>query len=532
MPETPAAPPAARRLTTAVLAAALVLASALPAYAQPTFGRPREDRPRPVQREGVNDIPLAPEAAASTNDWIEQDPPRLEPSPDAPPGVWHTARTSEGYRYAWSLPADFAKGQARNMVVILHPQARDFRWGMLAHARAAPGNEGSLPPGTRVFRPRDIVISLDGLSPVEGSRRLRSFEPSTESFIRLRDVILELSRTFPTQRIYVYGMQQGGAFAAGFSAAFPALTDGLIVHGAEVPEKAIAGGTVPVVILHGAKDQRTPLAAAFEAFSAYREAGREHVYLRVIRNYNDFPSPARVDEAIELLDALRTTEPADALASARRLLVPRPPDEYDFRAPVWYAGAMVALRRAAGDAGPEFESVPDAEVLTGAKALMKLIDDEGQAHVDALKPLVSAGDAGALALDGGAWIGYAAALRDDFRGVPSVEAYFASLGFDALLDEHAKAARELIDVWTGEDTPDPEKFAKAVAALPACYLFEALPVDLPTRARAIARKARELGIPDDQRDRAEYITLYDRGWRDGLQAYASRWQRWRFNETP
>jgi hypothetical protein len=40
------------------------------------------------------------------------------------------------------------------------------------------------------------------------------------------------------------------------------------------------------------------------------------------------------------------------------------------------------------------------------------------------------------------------------------------------------------------------------------------------------RKADELELEPESRNQYELITLWDQGWKDGLEAYEQRWSRW------
>src|ERR1051326_1024005 len=87
------------------------------------------------------------------------DPPRLAPAMDAEPGkAW--AWTSENHlRYTWVLPKGMKADEHRNLIVICHGTGLDYRWGS---ANYKPG----------MFRPGDIVVSVDGPSKANDGSRL------------------------------------------------------------------------------------------------------------------------------------------------------------------------------------------------------------------------------------------------------------------------------------------------------------------------------------------------------------------------
>lgn len=518
--------PAPRPLHAAIaLTLTLALGLLCPSFAhaeQPTFGRPKPKNPPP---ERV-DQPLGPDGPRPARippeqDWRDDDPPRLQPEPTADPGKVFLWKTDDGTRYAWSLPFDFDPNEPYDLVVLLHPARMDFRWGFSAHRREKTG-----------FRPNDVVVSIDGMGGDLRRPNQRFFTVSKEAAIRFRDIMLELSRVFGPRHLYLYGSGAapesgaGGTFALAFAAEFPALADGVLVHAASPAPDTVAASSTPIVFLQGAKDSFHPLRHSLDALAAYREEGHQSVRLRVLREYNDFPNPVRADECLHYLQAMAATEPADVLAHVERMLAPKLLDEFNYAAPVWYSSAYAALGRLLGSAANPLNDVPEALAARAAQ-LQDAIDAEAQAHVDALRPLLQTDTGAGLALDGGPWLGYLLAFRDDFAGVPSAEALAATLGLDALITEHAARARDIIDAFDqGDAIAESELFARIVETLPHCYLFEALPIELVGWTRAAMRKADELGLAERHTRDYEYVQLWERGWRDGLSAYERRWRLW------
>jgi len=88
-----------------------------------------------------------------------EDPEQRAPGPDAKPLTvyMHTAKAGD-LRYTWVLPKDYDGKTPRNLSLILHGTGLDYRWG---HWNNKPG----------IFRPEDIVVSVDGTSP-DGQTRL------------------------------------------------------------------------------------------------------------------------------------------------------------------------------------------------------------------------------------------------------------------------------------------------------------------------------------------------------------------------
>jgi len=519
-------PTRARPLTKpfAVAAAALLLAAA-PVVAQPSFGKPRP-KPAPSTPEVAPSAPAAEDAllhstanpaAPGWKEWQDTDPQRLAPSSDAAPGTPFAWKTREGLRFTWTLPQNYKKGEAYDLVILCHPNRADFRWGTLNHPAPATAKD-------RAFRPGDIVVSIDGTTAADRNPDLRTFETTTNSIIQFRDLVLEISRTFPVNRIYLYGMGGGGTFVQCFASNFPALADGVVAHGCGASAECIKKGNTPLVLIHGAKDLMVPLYISFEARSAYLEADHKNVRLRILQSFNDFPNPVRASEGLDWVKAMRTDDPQQALDSIRAMLTPKRADEYEYRTVVWFGAARQALSRLIGEGEQPIKSV-SAEIAAAAQSLIEKIEAEGEKHIAVLRPQINPAGLAETALDGRPWLGHLIALREDFRGVHSVETFVSSIGYDDLLTAHDDVALGFAGSWT----PDGDaKFAfeEAADVIQRCWLSQFLPMGIGPRMRFFARKADELKLAPDALEKFEYFQNWEKGWKDGLAAYESLWRKW------
>lgn len=543
--------------------------------AQPTFGRPKPTKKKPgaapgdrvpVDEPGETDPLSVPDEAdapspmfepgeaegakfvPSPEEWVETDPPRQAPVANLEPGRTYAWRSTDGLRFTYTIPVGYRADDSRgyDVVIICHPRGDDFRWGtanhLSAHAAAERGNP------RLAFRPNNIVVSVDGVGADPSRPKVRSFPDTAASLVRFRDFVLQLTRSLPARRFYLYGFGggvgeasdgSGGRFVLAFARQFPALADGVIAYGSGRVEELAGRVNVPVVLMHGVKNGMVPFADALALHEDYVEEGSKLVRLRPLRAFNDYPNPVRVSECIDWLTGARTDDPAEALAAVEAMLTPKGGDEYDYVSPVWYAGAREILARIldeqtplAGEAPFEGEKAPSEELKVRARAIVQRIDDEARRHIDALRPAISGGrTADDLPLDGGAWLGHLIAARDDFRGVAPMEDWAKSIKFDEALAAHTLVARDLVDEWATR--PDEENFALAAALLPRCYLYEGMPVQLTAKMKSWRRRAQsgELELSAEALEGFENVTNWDDGVRKGLDQYQQLWRSWRF-EAP
>src|SRR5258707_1400623 len=143
------------------------------------------------------------------------DPPQRAPSADAPPlTVFATTAKTGGLRYTWVLPKGYDGKTPRNLCVILHGTGLDYRWG---HWNNKPG----------IFRPDDIVVSVDGTSPAENSRLFLGEEKDAKLF---KEFLAEMRTTFAVDRVFLYGHSQGGFFVPYYMGLFPETVAGGVAH--------------------------------------------------------------------------------------------------------------------------------------------------------------------------------------------------------------------------------------------------------------------------------------------------------------
>jgi hypothetical protein len=117
-------------------------------------------------------------------------------------------------------------------------------------------------------------------------------------------------------------------------------------------------------------------------------------------------------------------------------------------------------------------------------------------------------------------------VRDDFRGVESVESYVKEIGYDEAVKAHEQAAGAMYLAWYG-DGSEKQKFEAVVDALPRCFLCRALPIDLIDRMKDMKRRTAELQLTEESLEKFENVLIYETALRVGADAYRAVWQRWK-----
>lgn len=441
------------------------------------------------------------------------DPPRLAPAPDAPAHTVHAWTSEGGLRYAWVVPPGLTPEAPRDLVVLCHGGGLDYRWGFANHA-----------PG--VFRPGDIVVSVDGTSAgLEGTRLFLGQEEDAEAFAAFLD---EMRRVFPVRRVYLYGHSQGGFFVVFFAGVHPAKVDGAVAHASGAwTWSALRGGVldVPIVFMHGGADPVVPYLQSPGARDAYAGAGHEMVQLRRLPGYNHWPNAVRASECLDWCAGMRTDAPREALERALAILRPKPADEYEYTCPVWFSGAHDLVTRIIGRHPRSFFPVaPDLDAVRAeARPVLESIEAEAARHVERLRAHVRTRED--LRLDGGPWLGHLASAREDFRGAAPMEQYAAALDYDATLARHREASVELSQMWYRRGRPK-GIFETIVRVLPHCFLVEGLPPGLEEQVPAWFREAAALDLsPESIRSYRHYL-MWEAGWRGGLEQYRQMWSAW------
>jgi len=220
-----------------------------------------------------------------------------------------------------------------------------------------------------------------------------------------------------------------------------------------------------------------------------------------------------------------TTENAGiALRAAEAIVQKKSADEYQWETVVGFSAARQVLGRITGDEKPALASA-SPETKAAAAKLISRIEEHGQAHVDALKKhLVKKAD---LTLDKPApWLGHLVPLREDFRGVRSVEAFIKSIEHDAVAKTHQKPFANVLSAWYDQKGTEVTKVKAILTNLPLAFLCEGFSPELrerlvewPKSYKKQLGKSDLLNVP-----RCE---AWEKGWKDGLESYANLWKQWK-----
>lgn len=430
------------------------------------------------------------------------------PDAKAPAQKWFQAESKGGLFYAWKVPKGYDGKVSRNLTVILHGTGLDWRWGPANH-----------PVG--VFRPDDVVVSVDGTSP--GNNGTRLFLQGQKDADAFAAFLGELKALFAVKDVFLYGHSQGGFFVSFFAGLHPELVTGVVAHasgawlGIDMGPKV---RKVALAFMHGTMDPVVPYGQSPAARDAYVKAGFDRVHLRRLHRYNHWPNAVRATECLDWCEGVTTDDPAAALAAAKRIVTPKKADEYQWTTVVGFGAARDVLRRFEGKGG--FTAV-DAKVAGEAAALAKKIEEHATQHVRALEKDVPARKQLAL---GGDWLGHLVPVREDFRGVDAVEKYVKKIEYDAALAAQSKAAGRIGSAWY-DSKGEKETFATVVDAIDDGFLVEGYAVELAERMEGWKSNAKQLGIDEKSLKKYERFAAWKDGWEEGAKRYEALWKDWR-----
>ncbi len=438
----------------------------------------------------------------------------MEPTLDAPAHkawAWTSGGASGGgLRYTWVMPPGIAQGEKRDLVVICHGAATDYRWGGEHHK---PGE----------FRPRDFVVSVDG--PSKGPDDTRLFLGRDEDISAFEAFLDEMKQVFPVGRVILYGYGQGASFVLSYVGEKGETVDGAVAHAAGRSGPAIDEFTlaVPIVLVHGTADGAVPYQECLEARARYLDGGHGKVALRRLPGAGHGPNAAVAAEAIDWCIGVTTTDAQEALAAAESMLRVKEAGPAP-RFPPWFSGAAAILSRFRGQGVHPFAEGQTGGVEGRAIDLLRKVEAEAGRHASILKGELPSREA--LKLDGRPWLGHLVSVREDFRGIGPVETLATDLGYDELAAKHAEAAGELTRAWY-QQASDKRIYETAVRVLPSCFLFEGLPVELSDFIPRAFEHAQDLRVSPEAVRRYRNFVMWKTGWDEGLKRYEAMCAEWK-----
>lgn len=450
----------------------------------------------------------------------DEGPSKLEPSASASTATAFWSKSNHDLRYMWMLPEGYSEEKPRHMTIILHGTGGDYRWGYWNNFTP---RHVTLNP----LRAGDIIISVDGTSPGGNDTRLfLSGKKDIESFATF---LAEMRERFAVDQIYLYGHSQGAFFVTLFASHHPDLVGGVVAHAGGIWNGVKLGRKmkdVPVVFLHATKEPVVPLLNSVGGRDAMLDAGLELTTLLRMPGYNHWPNSMRVSEAIDWCEGMTSTDPERVLELAKELARHKGPDSYQYEiTPALGLSYQVAMRLMGSERSDYgIDEVP-LKIAAQGKDLTDAINKHGKAMVKELKKSFSR----KLTLDGDKPLGMLLAVREDYRGVPSVEEWYGDMGFDKTLKKQRKKASKLYDAYW-QDTPAAEAFATTVDLLEDTFLIEDLPWNLSAKMEEWHEDARTIDI--DKKALAKFKTYeaWKEAWDLGNKEYKKLWMKWEWED--
>jgi len=440
-----------------------------------------------------------------------QRPPNRKPDAKAKAHKVYEWQTKAGLRYHWCLPKGYAADKPVNLTVILHGSNLNRGWGF---ANNRPG----------VFRPKDVVVSPDGTTPAAASANRFNFLGKPKDAATVLAFLKEIRSQFNIQHTFLYGHSQGSFFAIYFAGEYPDEVAGVAAHASGAWNWSKTGKDVKkvaIAFMHGTADPVVPYSQSVGSRDHYAKLKFPMLHLRRLPKYNHWPNAVRANEVLAWCEGMATKDPRVALTAAEASLTKKGPDQYNYATPVAYAGARDVLRRFTGGEVRPFNNA-GPEQVAAAKKLSDRIEAEGARHVTALRKHIP--NKKSLRLNGKPWLGHLISLREDFRGVDSVEDYLKEIGYDQALDKQQKSISKIRKAWYNEKDKD-KIFRVVLKELPSAFLYEGYPPEL--RKKMVEWHKAQKQLSKKEKAAWKQFQAWEKSWDKGLEAYRKIWKAWK-----
>jgi len=244
----------------------------------------------------------------------------VAPGPSAPAEKTLEWTSEAGQPYWYRIPAQIDAENPPALILMLHGTGSSQGWPFWNYG-IARGN----------FRPNDIVVAPDGVTPGHGSTF--NFVQNKNDGDQIEDIITTFKAAYPVSRVYLYGHSQGAFFCYWVAGEHPELIDGIVAHAGNVllvNHKAAVNENVAVVILHGRADAVVHAECAYRTHRIYQDQGYQKLRLHLVdgltKQSGHWPLPKQVGESLAWLDMICAPTPSSLLAQLEPLLAEDLPD--------------------------------------------------------------------------------------------------------------------------------------------------------------------------------------------------------------
>lgn len=455
-------------------------------------------------------LPMAPQT--------DSGPDFLDPSPEAKFSTAYWSKSAGDLRYMWQLPEDYSAETPRHMTVILHGTGGDYRWGYFNNFTE---HHRKLNP----LRTQDILISVDGTSP--GNNETRLFLGKDKDVESFREFLVEMREQFAVDKIFLYGHSQGSFFVVHFASEHPEMLGGVVAHASGIWGMTKVGRkmrNLPILFLHGTKDPVVPYRQSVGGRDHLWDNGLDLVALLRMPGYNHWPNSMRVSEAIDWCEGMTSENPQRVLDLAQELARQKGPDSYQYEITPALALSRQVVRRLLDDGQSPLKQVSSKIAKQGAK-LAKAIEKHGELMIKELGKSYKK----KITLDGDHPLGLLVAVREDYRGVDSVEAWYKKIGYDKMLKKHGKTAEDLHSVWWNSEK-ESDIYAATVDSIASCFLVEGFQWNMQAKMEGWNASSAGLRLDKKTLERYESFEAWVDGWKLGDKEYKKLWMKWEWKD--